>query len=183
MKLSTILPADLLSHINVNVYTLTNETLRTSSTSSTSNYLKQQVSKQPVIPVTSHVQQYRAYFRIDKVRRTAPSQNLPIIAFHGPLSYDTILICNFSIYTSRVQSAKRKLHCLSRNIRSREREGFLPLDQQGRLLANQIGRNSRVLQGKMELPALTYTCTDSHISHPGNIQFKLSILYVARMTE
>ena len=64
----------LLSHINVNVYTLTNETLRTSSTSSTSNYLKQQVSKQPVIPVTSHVQQYRAYFRIDKVRHTALSK-------------------------------------------------------------------------------------------------------------
>ena len=43
----------------------------------------------------------------------------------------------------------------------RVQRGLASLDNKGAQLANQIGRNSRVL------PALTYTCTDLHISHPG----------------
>ena len=48
----------------------------------------------------------------------------------------------------------------------RVQRGLASLDNNGAQLANQIGRNSRVLQSTMKLPALTYTCTDLHISHP-----------------
>ena len=48
----------------------------------------------------------------------------------------------------------------------RVQRGLASLDNNGAQLANQIGRNSRVLPSTMRLPALTYTCTDLHISHP-----------------
>ena len=58
-------------------------------------------------------------------------------------------------------STQKKKRAARSMLELRVQRGLASLDNNGGQLANQIGRNSRVL------PALTYTCTDLHISHPG----------------
>ena len=91
--------------------------------------------------------------------RTALITNHTDNYVHTVLRFTTI--SNFSKFDvhSSGQHAERKRAARSM-LELRAQRGLASLDNNGGQLANQIGRNSRVFQSTMELPALTYTCTD-----------------------